>query len=333
MKYRTIGQDPATQRTVSVLGLGAIMFGSRVDEATSFAILDRYVEAGGSFIDTANNYAFWLTGTRGGESESVLGRWRQARGVGDEVTIATKVGDRPKTADITLEDVAEPSIVEGLAPEMIRESAAQSMERLGVSRLDLLYAHQEDMAVPQQDVVEAFAGLVSDGVVGLLGVSNHWAWRVERARALAAAAGLPGYEVLQYQHSYLRRRADMPGFRTVDGKPGNAGGDLLSYVRANPELALVAYSALLGGAYTRPDKPLDPDLDHAGTPARLAVLREVAAEIKATPNQVVLAWLIGGDVPVIPLVGASSVAQLDESLAAVELELTPQQRARMDAAH
>jgi aryl-alcohol dehydrogenase-like predicted oxidoreductase len=333
VKYRTIGQDPATRRTVSVLGLGAIKFGSAVDERTSFAILDRYVEAGGTFIDTANNYAFWLTGTRGGESESVLGRWRRARGIGDEVTIATKLGDRPVKEGISIDDVAEPSNVEGLAPKVIRESATQSMERLGVDKLDLLYAHQEDLAVPQQDVVEAFAGLVSDGVVGLLGVSNQWAWRVERARVLAAAAGLPGYQVLQYQHSYLRRRADMPGFRTVDGKPGNAGGDLLSYVRANPELTLVAYSALLGGAYTRADKPLDPDLDHAGTPVRLAVLNEVAEEIGATANQVVLAWLIGGEVPVIPLVGASSVAQLDESLAAGDLELTPEQRAKLDAAH
>ena len=333
MRYRTMGRDPATRRTVSVLGLGAIKFGSAVDEQTSFAILDRYVEAGGTFIDTANNYAFWLTGTRGGESESVLGRWRRARGIGDEVTIATKLGDRPVKEGISIDEVADPRNVEGLAPKVILEAAMQSMERLGVGKLDLLYAHQDDMAVPQQSVVEAFAGLVSDGVVGLLGVSNQWSWRVERARVLAAEANLPGYEVLQYQHSYLRRRADLPGFRTVDGKPGNAGGDLLSYVRANPELTLVAYSALLGGAYTRADKPFDPDLDHAGTPVRLAALRAVAQEVGATPNQVVLAWLIGGEVPVLPLVGASSVAQLDESLAAADLELTPEQRARLDAAH
>lgn len=333
MKYRTIGLNPATQRTVSVLGLGAIKFGSKVDEPTSFAILDRYVEAGGSFIDTANNYAFWLTGTRGGESESVLGRWRRARGLGEEITIATKLGDRPLAVGASLDDVAKPWNVEGLAPSVIRESAARSMDRLGVDKLDLLYAHQEDMTVPQEDVVAAFAGLVSDGMVGLLGVSNHWTWRVDRARALATTAGLAGYEVLQYQHSYLRRRADTPGFRTVDGRPGNAGGDLLSYVRANPELALVAYSALLGGAYSRVDQPLDPDLDHAGTPVRLAVLHEIAQQTGATPSQVVLAWLIGGEVPVIPLIGASSVAQLDESLAAIDLDLTPDQRATLDAAH
>ena len=93
--------------------------------------------------------------------------------------------------------------------------------------------------------------------MGLLGVSNHWAWRVERARGLAAAAGLPGYEVLQYQHSYLRPRTDLPGALSPDGMPGVLGGDLLSYLRAEPQLAMVVYSPLLKGGYVRPDR-LDP---------------------------------------------------------------------------
>ena len=333
MKYRTIGQNLATRRKVSVLSLGAMMFGTATDEPTSFAILDRYVEEGGTFIDTSNNYAYWAAGTQGGESEGLLGRWRRSRGIGDEVVIATKLGARPVAAGISFADAAKASSVEGLAPKVIRESAERSRERLGVPKLDLLYAHLDDMAVPQQDVVEAFAELVSDGTAGLLGASNHWTWRVERARGLAAAVGLPGYEVLQYHHTYLRRRTDLPGRRAVDGEPGIASGDLLSYVRATPELTLVAYSALLGGGYVRADKPLEPGLEHPGTPVRLAALNEVAKEVGATPNQVVLAWLIGGEVPVIPLISASSVAQLDESLAAVDLQLAPEQRAKLDAAH
>jgi aryl-alcohol dehydrogenase-like predicted oxidoreductase len=95
MKYRTIGTDPATRREVSVLSLGAMLMGTRTDEATSFAILDRFVEAGGTFIDTSGNYAFWVNGTQGGESEELLGRWRRSRGIGDEIVIATKVGARP----------------------------------------------------------------------------------------------------------------------------------------------------------------------------------------------------------------------------------------------
>src|SRR5256885_9989928 len=95
MRYRTIGTDPATQRWVSVLSLGEMLMGSRIDEATSFAILDRFAEAGGTFIDTSGNYAFWVNGTQGGESEELLGRWRRSRGIGDEIVIATKVGARP----------------------------------------------------------------------------------------------------------------------------------------------------------------------------------------------------------------------------------------------
>jgi aryl-alcohol dehydrogenase-like predicted oxidoreductase len=330
MKYRTIGTDPKTRREVSVLSLGTMHFGTATDEATSYAILDRYVEAGGTFIDTSGNYAFWV-GTQGGESEELLGRWRRSRGVGEEIVIATKVGARPLTPGTGFTDNAE-----GLSARVIRESAERSRDRLGVARLDLLYAHIEDPKVPLAETVEAFATLVAEGAVGLLGVSNHWAWRVERARGLAAAAGLPGYEVLQYQHSYLRPRTDLPGVHSPDGMPGMLGGDLLSYLRAEPQLAMVAYAPLLKGGYVRSDK-LDSaefaEFDHPGTPARLAALREVAKDAGATVNQVVLAWLTGAQVPIIPLVGASSVAQLDESLAAVDLELTTEQRERLDAAH
>ena len=184
MKYRTIGTDPKTRREVSVLSLGAMRFGTATDEATSFAILDRYVEAGGTFIDTADNYAFWADGTQGGESEELLGRWRRSRGVGDEIVIATKLGARPLAPGTGWIDNAE-----GLSARVIRESSERSRDRLGMDRLDLLYAHIEDPAVPLAETVDAFGALVAEGTVGLLGVSNHWAWRVERARSLAATAG------------------------------------------------------------------------------------------------------------------------------------------------
>ncbi|GAB3954709.1 aldo/keto reductase [Micromonospora vulcania] len=325
MRYRTIGTDPATRREVSVLSLGAMLFGSATDEATSYAILDRYVEAGGTFIDTSDNYAFWVNGGQGGQSEELLGRWRRSRGVGAEIVIATKLGARPLAPGTSYLDNPE-----GLSAKVIRESAERSRERLGVERLDLLYAHIEDRTVPLAETVAGFAELVAEGTVGLLGASNHRAWRVERARALAAAAGLPGYEVLQYHRSYLPNRTDLASELDPDGEPGGVGGDLLSYLRAEPELTLVAYSPLLKGSFTRADKPLSPAYDLPSAPRRLAALREVAGQTDATVNQVVLAWLLGGELPSIPLVGASSVAQLDESLAAVDLELTDEQRQRLD---
>lgn len=328
MRYRTIGTNPATRREVSVLSLGAMLMGTLTDEATSFAILDRYAEAGGTFIDTSDNYAFWVNGTRGGESEELLGRWRRTRGIGDEIVIATKLGARP---NVPATDFTKGIV--GLSAEVVRESAERSLERLGVEKLDLLYAHVQDRDVPLEETVGAFGELVAEGTAGLLGVSNHWAWQVDRARRIAADAGVPGYEVLQYHHSYLRRRTDQPSWRSPDGQEGVTSGDLLSYLRAEPALVPVAYSPLLAGAYVRADKPLGPEFDHPGTPARQAALRTVAEETGATVNQVVLAWLIGGEIPFVPLVGASSVAQLDESLAAVDLELTAEQRAALDAAH
>lgn len=333
MKYRTIGQDASTRREVSALALGAMHFGTATDEETAFAILDRYVEAGGTFIDTSNNYAFWANRTQGGESEGVLGRWRAGRQVADNVLIATKLGGRPNAAGLDFAATARPENIEGLSAKVIRESAERSRDTLGVEKIDLLYAHVEDVSTPLRETVEAFAELVADGTVGLLGVSNHWSWRVERARALAAAAGLPGYEVLQYQHSYVRGRTDRPGRRSVHGNQGFLSGDLLAYLAETPGLTLVAYSPLLAGAYVRDDRPLGPDWDHAGTPLRRKALAEVAKETGATANQVVLAWMIGGSLPIIPLVGASSVRQIDESLAAVDLELTADQREKLDSTY
>ncbi|MFL1444311.1 aldo/keto reductase, partial [Nocardiopsis protaetiae] len=269
----------------------------------------------------------WENGDQGGQSEEVIGRWRRSRGVGDGLFVATKLGARPLAPGTSYTDNPE-----GLSARVIRKSSEASRERLGLEHIDLLYAHIEDQKTPLEETVEGFADLVKEGSVGLLGVSNHSVWRVERARALAAAAGLPGYEVLQYQHSYLRPRTDIAKPLCRDGNIGSAGSDLLTYMRAVPGLVLVAYTPLLSGAYTRADKPLPRDYDHPGTTARLAALREIAAETGATLNQVVLAWQIGHELPIIPLVGASSVEQLEESLGALDLELTEDQRARLDAA-
>ena len=330
MRYTTIGSDPLSARKVSVLSLGAMRFGTITDEATSFAILDRYVAAGGNFVDTSNNYLFYVNRTQGGESEALLGRWRASRGIGADIVIATKVGARPIAPAA---DFSTPR--EGLSRAAIWEASQRSQERLGVERIDLYYAHIPDQTgVPLEEQVAAFGELVTDGTVGLLGLSNHWAWQVERARGLAAAAGSARADVLQYHHTYLRMRTDIPDLRfSPDGEIGVADGSILSYLRAEPAMTLVAYSPLLNGAYARPDKELDRAYDHPGTRARLKALDQVVKETGATANQVALAWLIGGELPIVPLIGVSSVAQLDESLAAVDLQLSAEQRQLLEAAN
>jgi aryl-alcohol dehydrogenase-like predicted oxidoreductase len=327
MRYLTIGSDPARQRQVSQIALGAMLMGTVTDEATSFAILDRYAEAGGNFIDTANNYAFWVNGTQGGESEQLLGRWLRSRGNSNELTIATKVGGRPPQPATALSEH-----LEGLSAQVVKESLARSLENLGRDHVDVYYAHVPDPATPLEEQVATFGRHAAEGTVGLVGLSNFWAWEIERARKLAATAGLPGCEVLQHHHTYFRGRTDQGGLRSKDGTMGVTNGDLLSYLRAEPGLTLVAYSPLLSGSYVRADKPLDELYEHAGTRKRQAALGEVVKDTGATANQVVLSWLMGGAVPIIPLVGASSVAQIDETLASVDLELTAEQRQRLDDA-
>jgi aryl-alcohol dehydrogenase-like predicted oxidoreductase len=330
MRYLTIGGATPSPRRVSALALGAMRFGTATEEPPAFAILDRFLAAGGNLIDTANNYAWWYDGGRGGQSEALLGRWRASRGLTDEVVIATKVGARPTRAGITFAD--RMGADEGLSAAAIHAAARESRERLGVDRLDLLYAHVEDPRTPVASTVAAFGALVSAGEVALLGASNHRAWRVERAKAVARATGIAGYEVLQYHRSYLQHRTDLPSPRSAFGDPGLLTADLLDYMTSERGLVNVAYSPLLAGGYTRPDKTPGEEYAAAGNAARLETFAAVARETGATRNQVVLAWLMGDSLPTIPLVGASSVDQLRESLDAVDLELSADQRARLDDA-
>jgi aryl-alcohol dehydrogenase-like predicted oxidoreductase len=292
-------------------------FGYRTDEPTSFAILDRYLEAGGNFLDTANNYGQWHGDA--GESERVIGRWRRSRGLTDQLVVATKVGART-----LVPGDPSPAHWQGLGAKTIREDAETSLRQLGIERLDLYYAHIDDRSTPQEETVDALAGLAEQGTVGLLGASNHATWRIDRARAIAAAGGRPAYQCVQQEHSYLLPQPD-------PGQLNLVTEELIDYATAEG-LTLLAYSPLLKGVYARPGEAPPAGYDHPSNRSRLAVLREVAAELGATPTQVALAWLMGGRAQMIPVVGASSVAQLDEILGATGLELDQDVRERLDAA-
>ena len=295
--------------TVSALCLGTMFFGTTVDEETAFAVLDRYYDAGGRFFDTANNYAVWIDEGEGGESEALLGRWMRERGNRDEIFLATKVGGWHD---------------EGLGAAAIARGIEGSLERLGTDRVDLYYAHVEDRSVPQEETVGAFGELVTAGKARHVGCSNAPAWRIERARGIARAGGGAPYCCVQQRHSYLRPRPGTDLGRQLPSSP-----ELLDYC-ADQGVGLLAYSVLLGGAYTRDDRPLPDGYAGADADARLTVLREVAEETGATPNQVVLAWLLRGTPPVIPLIGASSEEQLAENLGALEVELSAEQLERLN---
>ncbi|MFC5661386.1 aldo/keto reductase [Kitasatospora misakiensis] len=306
------------QRTVV---LGTLGFGTAVDEETSFAILDRFVENGGTVLDTANNYAFWIGDATGGESEAVIGRWLASRKARDQVVISTKVGARPTVPGAGLE------AAEGLSEKVIRAGIEGSLRRLGTDHVEVYWSHIEDRAVPLDETVQTLAELVTSGKAGAVGASNHAVWRVERARALAGDG--PRYTHLQYRYSYLQPRFDVP-LRSAGHV--HVTSELLDYVHAEGDLRLWVYSPLLSGGLTRDDVEIDAAYDHPGTPKRLAALRAVAEETGATINQVTLSWLLDHEAGLLPLVGVSRIAQLDEALGALDVRLTAEQRKRLDEA-
>jgi len=309
MQTVTLGTSGAQ---VSALCLGAMFFGTRNDEATSFALLDQYVEAGGSFIDTANIYAHWVEGFKGGESEALLGRWIKARGNRQSLFIASKVGFN--TADVP----------RSLASRHIIREAEKSLQRLGVETLDLYYAHVDDYYTPLEESLEAFDRLVQTGKVRYIGASNYLAWRLEKARWISRTNGWSEFCCVQQRYSYLRGR------RAASFDPQvEANDDLVSYTRSEG-VTLLAYSALLGGAYTRSDREIPEQYVGPDSDARLAALHAVAEETGATANQVVLAWMMQQGV--LPLIAASTHDQLQENIAAQDVTLSDDQLARLNAA-
>ncbi|WP_432868778.1 aldo/keto reductase [Microbispora rosea] len=308
------------------LALGAMRFGSQVDKRAAFDLLDRFIDGGGTLIDTANCYAFWSDPNgAGGHSERVIGEWLAKRpGLRDRVLLSTKAGAQPVGGG------EWPANREGLSAAAIKTAAEDSLRRLGTDHVELFWTHMEDRSVPLEETGHALALLVESGTAGRLGASNHPLWRVERARHIAQANGWPGYTALQLRHSYLSAR---PWAKVPDQthRFGWVTDEILDYVAEHPEVALWAYTPLLNGSYTRDDRPLSEAYAHPGTSRRLAVLTEVAAELGVTRNQVVLAWLAGGVPPLTPIVGVSNAAQLDEALAGVALTLPGELRARLDA--
>jgi aryl-alcohol dehydrogenase-like predicted oxidoreductase len=307
--------------SVSEMCLGCMYFGTATDEATSFALLDQYVEAGGSFLDTANIYAHWVEGFSGGESERLLGKWMKERGNREQMFVATKVGFH-----------VPGRVPDSLAPDIIRQECELSLQNLQTATIDLYYAHTDDRSTPLEDTLLAFAKLVEEGKVRYIACSNTLAWRIEKARCLGEINDWPKYVAVQQRHTYIR-----PKYGADTGPQVVANEDLLDYCRNEP-VALVAYSTLLGGVYARPDHTI-PDnyqpseYDTPDTENRLAVLKEVAEETGATMNQVVLAWMMQGSPTTIPLVASGKAKNLAESFGALEVKLSEAQIGRLTEAN
>lgn len=307
------------------VALGAMTFGTRQDEATSFALLDQFLDAGGSWIDTANCYAFWESADgRGGAAETMLGRWFAARpGARDRVQISTKVGCEPAGAG------TYPEATEGLGADTIERALEESLTRLGTDHVELYWAHRDDRSTPLEESTGAFAAQVAAGKVGRLGLSNYALWRAERARGIAAQQGWAAPSALQLRYSYLQPR---PFVRNAvhDHRFGWITDEVLDYATTEPGWELWAYSPLLGGAYDRDDRPVPEAYDHPGTTRRLAALTELAGDLGTSRSAVVIAWMLASTPQVRPVLGVSTPAQLAEAVAGARLHLTPEQVAALD---
>ena len=313
MDRRRIGRSDLT---VAPFCLGGNVFGWTADEAASFAILDRFVESGFDFIDTADVYSRWAPGHVGGESETVIGKWLAARpGARDRIVLATKVGM----------DLGEAG--QGLSAAHIERACEASLRRLGVDRIDLYQSHLDDATVPLEETLRAHERLITAGKVRAIGASNYTAARLAEALGIAASAGLPRYECLQPDYSLAQRgyeaeleplcRAEQIG---VIGYFSLAAGFLTGKYRSARDAAGRARE-------NRVAKYLNP----RGL-ALLDVLDAVAQACGASPAQVALAWIIARPGITAPIASATSVAQLDELLGAVRLTLAPEAIDRLDAA-
>jgi aryl-alcohol dehydrogenase-like predicted oxidoreductase len=301
--------------SVAPLAFGGNVFGWSVDEKRSFELLDAFVDAGGNLIDTADVYSAWVPGNRGGESETIIGKWLKRSGKREQVVISTKVA---KWAE-------QP----GLSPVNIQQAVDGSLKRLQIDCIDLYQAHEDDASVPLVETLGAFARLIEAGKVRVIGASNYGAARFADALAVSKQHGLPRYESLQPEYNLVSRA----GYEK----------ELEPLIRAE-NIGVISYYALasgfLSGKY-RSAADLSKSTARGGAVKKflnphgmqvLAALDAVAAAHHATPAQVALAWLIARPSLTAPIVSATSVEQLHELLGATSLQLSHDEIAQLDLA-
>jgi aryl-alcohol dehydrogenase-like predicted oxidoreductase len=297
---------------VAPLALGGNVFGWTADEEASFSILDAFVDAGGTMIDTADVYTAWVPGHVGGESETVIGKWlKRDPSKRDKVVIATKVG-----------------FLEGLAPDKIAAACDASLGRLGIDRIDLYYQHKDDESVPVADSLGAFERLVEAGKVRAIGLSQFTAARLDEALETSRRLGLTRVSALQPWYNLVERAKYEDDLRAVAERHS---------------LAVFPFYSLANGFLTGKYRSKD-DLNKSVRGMRnveylegrgmrvLAALDEVTAETGAALATVTLAWTMTQPTITAAIASATSMPQLAELLASLQLQLTPDQVARLDAA-
>ncbi|SHH92917.1 aldo/keto reductase [Pollutimonas bauzanensis] len=311
MLKRPLGQSGIE---IAPLVFGGNVFGWTVDQASSFTLLDRFVEQGLNAIDTADVYSAWAPGNAGGESETIIGDWLKRRGRRDDVVLISKVGMWEGR--------------KGLSARNIEAAIEDSLRRMRTDYLDVYFAHVDDEDVPLEETLGAFSRLVAAGKARAIGASNYAPARVEAALSASAQRQLARYEVLE------------PLYNLYDRDEFESG---LAGLAAEKKLGVICYFSLASGFLTGKYRS---EADLAGSKragmlkkyfdARgqriLAALNDMARELAATPAQIALAWLIARPGVTAPIASATSVAQLDDILGAVRLPLSDAAMRKLDEA-
>jgi aryl-alcohol dehydrogenase-like predicted oxidoreductase len=301
---------------VAPLAMGGNVFGWTVDDATSFRLLDSFVDAGFNLVDTADVYSRWAPGNQGGESETILGRWFQRSGKRDQVVLATKVGMEMGPGQV------------GLSKAYILEEVERSLRRLQTDHIDLYQSHKDDPATPLEETLGAFTDLIEQGKVRAIGASNYSADRLEEALAVSKEQGLASYTCLQPHYNLAERALFEDGLEEVCRDAG---------------LGVIPYYSLAAGFLTGKYRS---EADLAKSPrgqgsrkylndrgfGLLKALDEVASRLGSNPTRVALGWLASRPGITAPIASATSVEQLEDLIAGVTLELDPAAVALLDKA-
>jgi len=313
LQKRRLGR---TDLAIAPLVLGGNVFGWTADEKTSFALLDRFVEAGLNCIDTADAYSRWAPGNKGGESETIIGNWMKSRGNHDRVVVVTKVGS----------DMGQGK--KDLSAAYIERAVEASLMRLQVEAIDLYLSHWPDPATPYEETLGAYAKLLKAGKVRYVGCSNLDAGQLTAALSVASQRGLPRYEVLQPEYNLYDR--------------GSFDGPLAELCRKE-NIGVITYFSLakgfLSGKY-RSEADLGKSPRGEGVRAYLnargrrilAALEAVSARRSAAFAEVALAWAMAKPGVTAPIASATSLEQMESLIRSVQLKLTAEDMAELDAA-
>ncbi|NML87310.1 aldo/keto reductase [Polaromonas sp.] len=312
--YRELGRSGLQ---VSPLAFGGNVFGWTVDEATSFCLLDAWVDAGFNFIDTADVYSSWVPGHSGGESETVIGKWLKQSGKRDRVVIATKVGKPMGPGK------------RGLKPAYIRQAVEDSLRRLQTDHIDLFQSHDDDADTPLAETLAAFGELINAGKVRAIGASNYSAPRLAEALEISARNDLPRYETLQPLYNLYDRAVFEDELASLCLKQGV--GVINFYTLAAGFLTGKYRKAADAEKSARGPSTTAKYLNQRGLRI-LSALDGVATRYGRTPAQVAIAWLMAQPAVTSPIVSATSLAQLAELVAATRLTLDEEAMAALNQA-